>query len=215
MGNYTGGATTRSFVAPSMKAMEMPCSSDWLYGIPQPLVLQPESVAELLITCVGNHRTGIVRDITKTIAEFGGSITHSKSMALEGLQFVYMASVYVGDREKANLLRMTLNDMRVNATWIPVETTSASGAYGYKKHRLVVHGNQRSGLIFTLSEGLASKGVQINDMKQDTYPGKDRQMMVNWEAELGIPEEVPVDDVRALMADMASKEKNMVVEISA
>jgi len=33
-----------------------------------------------------NHQTGIVRDISKTIAQFGGSITHSKSMELEGLQ---------------------------------------------------------------------------------------------------------------------------------
>jgi len=96
-----------------------------------------------------NHQTGIVRDISKTIAQFGGSITHSKSMELEGLQFVYMASVYVGDREKANLLRMTLNDMRVNATWIPLDPLN-SGAPGYKKHMLKVNGYQRSGLIYTV-----------------------------------------------------------------
>jgi len=140
----------RSFWAPSATmAMELPCSSDWLYGIPHPPVLLPESVAELLVTCVGNHQTGIVRDISKTIAQFGGSITHSKSMELEGLQFVYMASVYVGDREKANLLRMTLNDMRVNATWIPLDPLN-SGAPGYKKHMLKVNGYQRSGLIYTV-----------------------------------------------------------------
>ena len=37
-----------------------------------------------------------------------------------------MAAVYVGDREKADVLRMTLNDMRVNATWIPTDTTTAT-----------------------------------------------------------------------------------------
>eukprot|EP00959_Pyramimonas_sp_CCMP1952_P431466 9036393-Pyramimonas_sp.AAC.2 len=125
-----------------------------------------------------NHQTGIVRDVTKTIAKFGGSVTQSKSMELVGLQvranviqpaaqrqsprfmgessafssaevssfyssnttelivlhawwqptlqFVYMAAVYVGDREKADVLRMTLNDMRVNATWIPTDTTTAT-----------------------------------------------------------------------------------------
>eukprot|EP00976_Prorocentrum_cordatum_P061549 1176351-Prorocentrum_minimum.AAC.1 len=60
-----------------------------------------------------------------------------------------------------------------------------------------------------LSESLASKGVQINDMKQTTFTGKDREVMLSWEAELGIPEDVPVDDIRALMKDAASKEKKL------
>merc|ERR1712216_594661 len=167
VGATTG--TTRTFMAPSMKSMEMPASSNWLYGVPHPPVMQPDSVAELLVTCIGNHQTGVVRDVTKTIAEFGGSITHSKSMELDGLQFVYMASVHVGDREKANILRMTLNDMRVNATWIPLDNMNVVGAPVYKKHTLKVDGLQRSGLIFTFSEGLATKGVKINDMTQNTF----------------------------------------------
>jgi len=37
--------------------------------------------------------------------------------------------------------------------------------------------------------------------------------MLSWEAEVGIPEDVPVDDVRVLLADMASKEKHVEAEI--
>ena len=55
--------------------------------------------------------------------------------------------------------------------------------------------------------------MQINDMKQTTFTGKDREVMLSWEAELGIPEDVPVDDIRALMKDAASKEKKLNVEV--
>ena len=65
-----------------------------------------------------------------------------------------------------------------------------------------------------LSEGLASKGVQFNDMTQSTFPGEGRNMMINLEAEITIPEDVPVDDVRALLIELASKEKRLVAEIS-
>jgi len=76
---------------------------------------------------------------------------------------------------------------------------------------------QRSGCALDprqLSEGLASKGVQINDMTQTTYPAEGRQMMISWEAELGIPADVDVEEVRAIVADMAQNEKKLSAEIS-
>jgi len=177
-----------------------------------PPILTPESMPELLVTCIGNHQAGTVRDVTKTVASFGGTITASKSMEM-GLQFVFVASVFVGDREKSDVLRTTLKDMRVNCTWIP--DTMKEAGIKYKKHTMTVEVQERAGIIFTLSELLAGKGVQIKDMDMKTFQDKaTNKMLVSLEAELEVPVEVPVDEVKGLLKEAASKESSMVVELS-
>jgi len=202
---------SRFYVSPSTSALaELPSTPSWLMGATPP-ILTPDSMPELLVTCIGNHQAGVVRDVTKTVASFGGTITSSKSMEM-GLQFVFVASVFVGDREKANILRLTLNDMRVNCTWIP-DTMHEAGIQ-YTKHKMKLKAQERPGLIFTLSELLAAKGVQINDMDMKTFEDKTtKRMMLSWEAELELPVEAPLDEIKGILEKAAKKEKFMEVEV--
>lgn len=41
-----------------------------------------------------------------------------------------------------------------------------------------------------------------------------KKMLVSWEAELEVPVEVPIDEVKDLLKEAASKESLMVVELS-
>jgi len=80
---------------------------------------------------------------------------------------------------------------------------------------MTVEVQERAGITFMLSELLAGKGVQIKDMDMKTFQDKaTKKKLASWEAELEVPVEVPIDEVKGLLKQAASKESFMVFELS-
>eukprot|EP00239_Pterosperma_sp_CCMP1384_P004624 CAMPEP_0197853230 /NCGR_PEP_ID=MMETSP1438-20131217/22342_1 /TAXON_ID=1461541 /ORGANISM="Pterosperma sp., Strain CCMP1384" /LENGTH=179 /DNA_ID=CAMNT_0043467561 /DNA_START=296 /DNA_END=835 /DNA_ORIENTATION=+ len=159
--------------------------------------MTPDSRPEIMVTAIGPHREGLVGQITSKIASWGGHIVQSRSMEL-GLQKVFVALVWTGDRQKANMLRLNLNDMADNMTvtcmWVP-DTEKEMGVE-YVTHKLLVRGQQRLGLLHQFHEALLEKGVQIAHMDFDTNTSKENKTYFTWDMTLEVPKDVEIEDVR-------------------
>eukprot|EP00238_Polyblepharides_amylifera_P015154 CAMPEP_0196587356 /NCGR_PEP_ID=MMETSP1081-20130531/57219_1 /TAXON_ID=36882 /ORGANISM="Pyramimonas amylifera, Strain CCMP720" /LENGTH=203 /DNA_ID=CAMNT_0041909527 /DNA_START=300 /DNA_END=911 /DNA_ORIENTATION=+ len=190
---------------------DLPVSSSWLSGGIQKEhhQLTPESKAELLVSCVGAHQTGVVRDLMKIIKSHGGQVVKSKSMTL-GLKYCLMASVFVGDRDMANTLRLNLNDMagglNVSAIWIP--DTYHEVLKNYSVHSMRIFGKHQFGVIHTMADSIAALGVQLGDMQSENVARVgSSEMQFKWTGTIEVPDDVQLDAVKETIYKLA--EDNM------
>lgn len=163
-----------------------------------------DSYPQLLVTCIGKSRQNLVHNVTKTIAEGGGHISRTVSLSM-GLQKVFLAYVWVGDRAKANLLRLQLNDladgMSTNCMWVP--DLNHEQGIKYNLHKIHLSGNQRLGLIHEFTSALATKGVQLTSMQFHTSSNEGEKTKFSWEMQLEVPEEVSLADVKEILTTSA------------
>jgi hypothetical protein len=82
------GAMPRHFGAQPMPAVvveDLPHPAGWLQGPTDAVRMPQRAEAELLVTCIGRHQTGVVADLTDVIQAHGGHVKETKTMRV-GLQ---------------------------------------------------------------------------------------------------------------------------------
>jgi glycine cleavage system regulatory protein len=124
-------------------------------------------VATLVLTVVGEDRTGLVQSLSAVVAAHGGNWERSRMAELAGT-FAGIVLVTVPDAA-AEALRADLDGLR-SAGLLDVRVDRAPGAHvaARRRLRLDLVGTDRPGIVHEISEVLATHGVSIEELETAT-----------------------------------------------
>lgn len=158
---------------------------------------------DLVLTLIGPDRPGLVEAVADTIAAGGGNWLESRMAHLAG-QFAGILRVEV-EPGRAPALVQALRQLETRGLRIVVETTRA----GEPKPSAVVEvelvGQDRPGIVKEISQLLAAKGVNVEDLKTDrTSAPMSGELLFSARARLRIPERLAVAELRAALEQLAA-----------
>jgi len=117
-------------------------------------------MASLILTIIGPDRPGLVRALSEAIAARGGSWLESRMARLAG-QFAGIVMVEASDSLLADLPALEQEGLRITATHAGgAEITPGTGP----RLLLEVVGNDRPGIVHEITQVLAVRGVNIEEL---------------------------------------------------
>ncbi len=121
--------------------------------------------ARVAVTVIGADRPGIVAGVTRALYELGCNLEDASSTILSG-QFSMMLIVrlprHADIAQFEHALENTATELGVEVT---VSSVSGSGETAPRStHRITVYGADRPGIVYRVSELLASRGVNITEL---------------------------------------------------
>ncbi len=124
-------------------------------------------MATLVLTVVGEDRTGLVRSLSAVVAAHGGNWERSRMAELAGT-FAGIVLVTVPDAA-SEALRADLDGLR-SAGLLDVRVDRAPGPDASARRRLGFElvGTDRPGIVHEISEVLAAHGVSIEELETTT-----------------------------------------------
>lgn len=163
----------------------------------------------LVLTAIGPDRPGLVNQISAMIHDVGGSLEDSR-MAILGGEFAVILLVSGGaeaisrlEREQAALERTTGLSVTLRATARPEQPRS------YLPYRIRVTGVDRPGIVHSISDILAGRGVNVASLESRiAYAPLSGTPMFVLEAELQVPSELALSQLRRDLAS-ACEEDNL------
>lgn len=166
--------------------------------------------ATLLLTVVGEDRTGLVESLAQRIAEAGGNWEESRLARLAG-QFAGIVIVSV-DAARADGLTAALRAVTgcaVTARAIAAPTAGLPGA----RVRLVVTGGDRPGIVRDVCGRLAARGVNVEELESSvgSAPMSGEAMFVA-RARLLVPSTIALRDVQG---DLEALGNELMVDFTA
>ncbi len=166
-------------------------------------------MASLLLTIVGPDRPGLVRTISEALAARGGSWLESRMARLAG-QFAGIVMVEAPEALLADLAALESEGLRITGT-----VTGASLAAPATGPRLMLEvvGNDRPGIVHDVTQVLAARGVNIEELTTSVASGAFSGQNL-FRAEIVI--RAPNDDVvESLSAGLERLGNEMMVDIQA
>jgi glycine cleavage system regulatory protein len=167
----------------------------------------------LLLTVVGNDRTGLVETLAQKIAAAGGNWEESRMARLAG-QFAGIVLVTIdgghADQLVGALRTLEASGLVVNARTIAAPASSTGGT----RVRLEVTGGDRSGIVRDVARVLAHRGVNIEELESAVGSAPmSGEALFRARARLLVPEDVALADIRGalealggeLMVDVAAE----------
>lgn len=124
----------------------------------------------LVITALGNDKPGIVKELSKTILEYGGNITESHMMVLGG-EFAMMLLI-TGDDTILDKIKTRLNTIgdSLDLTLIAKETHSKSESQQRLPYQISVVAMDHPGIVHDISDFLSTRDLNIEEIETTTYP---------------------------------------------
>lgn len=162
-------------------------------------------MATLVLTVIGDDRTGLVTALSGVVAEHGGNWERSQMAELAG-KFAGIVLVDVPD-QRADALESALEslsargllDVRVERASLPTVPASTTLV-------LDLVGNDRPGIVREISRALADAGVSIDELSTAT---RDAPMtggvLFEARAQLRLPTDVDLDEVRGALEAVAAE----------
>lgn len=126
-------------------------------------------MATLVITVVGDDRTGLVSALADVIAEHGASWGRSQLAELAG-KFAGVVTVELPQERVDDLVAALQPLAGVLETTVHEASADAGHAGGGAAYRLELVGNDRPGIVKEISAALARHGVSIDSLDTRTAP---------------------------------------------
>ena len=164
-------------------------------------------LSSLVITVIGPDRPGIVSAISDKAVEFGANWTDSLMANFAG-QFAGIVQLQVAT-EHAEALIGALRSLESPAMRIAVErggVLSASGKNPPLRLKLDLVGNDRPGIIHSISSQLARRGISIEKLQTEVISGAwSGEQMFQMNARLLVPAELDTDELRSGLESLANE----------
>ena len=169
-------------------------------------------ITSLVVTIVGPDRPGLVSAISDKAAEFGANWTDSLMANLAG-QFAGILLLQVPSRN-ADMLVAALESLRSATMHIAVARGGALPAQAKPTRRIKLDliGQDRPGIIHSISSELAKHGVSIEKLQTRIASGAmSGEQMFHMNAALAVPTTLTEDALRAALESLANE---LMVDIS-
>ena len=165
----------------------------------------------LVLTAIGDDRPGLVEALSQAVADCGGSWQESHMARLAGKFAGILRAELPGER--AADLEAALHGLQTGGLRVVVESTGDAPA---DKSRNLVQlelvGNDRAGIVHEISQALAARGVNIDELNtvSESVP-MTGGLLFKATASLSLPGDVSLDDLRTLLEGLAN---DLVVDLS-
>ena len=164
-------------------------------------------MATLVLTVIGNDTSGLVDALAGPIARHGGSWDRSHMARLAG-QFAGIVVVSVPD-ENVTALQASLDSLNAQGLLdVQVAIASSSTEDGPPENllRLELIGQDRPGIISEISAALATRNVSILELETNTTSAPTSgEPLFEAKATLRVPNELPLDQLRETLEDIANE----------
>jgi glycine cleavage system regulatory protein len=157
----------------------------------------------LVLTVIGPDRPGLVESLSQAIAQQEGNWLESRMARMAG-QFAGILRVNI-EEERAEALRNDLMALETKGILINVETSTAEGYESeLRPLTLALIGNDRPGIIHEISQILAQRGVNVDELttEQSVAP-MSGESLFRANAELRAPLDLNVEDLREQLEEIA------------
>lgn len=163
-------------------------------------------MATLVLTVIGDDRSGLVSALAGVIAEHGGSWERSQMARLAG-KFAGIVLVAVPD-DRADALTRALAPLGADGLLSVTAERShdADEPTGVTRLSLDLVGADRPGIVHDITRALAAHHVSIEELHTDTRPAPmSGDMLFEARATMVAPATVAVDELRAVLEELANE----------
>jgi glycine cleavage system regulatory protein len=163
-------------------------------------------MATLVLTVIGDDRSGLVSALSGVIAAHGGSWEQSRMARLAG-KFAGIVLVAVPDERADDLIRELRPLSADGLLDVTVERShDADGLSGSTRLSLELVGADRPGIVHDISRSLATRGVSIEELQTATREAPmSGDMLFEARATLLAPSGVPIADLREVLEELANE----------
>lgn len=151
----------------------------------------------LVISALGNDKSGIVNQLTKTILDQGGNISESRMTVLGG-EFAMMLLV-TGSQESIDNIISKLEETgeKLNLTLIAKETQTQKSEQKRLPYQVKVVSMDHPGIVHNISDFLSSRELNIEEIETTTYPASHTGTpMFSLEMTISVPADSSVKKLR-------------------
>lgn len=163
-------------------------------------------MATLVLTVIGDDRSGLVSALSGVIAAHGGSWERSQMARLAG-KFAGIVLVAVPD-DRADALIGELEPLSADGLLdVTVERShDADGSEGATRLSLELVGADRPGIVHDISRALATRGVSIEELQTATREAPmSGGLLFEARATLLAPSSVAIADLREVLEQLANE----------
>jgi len=166
----------------------------------------------LVLTIIGPDRPGLVEAVSRTVAEHDGNWEQSRMAQLAG-KFAGILRVSVPS-DAAPALTRALNALASQGLQVVVEPSAqpAQRVSGMQQLRLEVVGNDRAGIVRELSQALAARKVNVDELHtQCEAAAMTGEPLFRATAELSAPRGVAIEELRTALESIGD---DLMVDVS-
>ena len=162
-------------------------------------------LTSLVITVIGPDRPGIVSAVSDKAVEFGANWTDSLMANFAG-QFAGIVQLQVPQQQcdalMAALLALESPGMRIAVA----KGSDGKNAGVVRYHKLDLVGNDRPGIIHSISSQLARRGISIEKLQTEVVSGAwSGEQMFQMNARLLVPLSLDTDELRSGLESLANE----------
>jgi glycine cleavage system regulatory protein len=164
-------------------------------------------MATLVLTVIGNDTAGLVGALADPIARHDGSWDRSHMARLAG-QFAGIVVVSVPD-DNVTALQASLEGLNAQGlldVQVAIASSSTEDEPAENLLRLELIGQDRPGIISEISAVLATRNVSILELETNTSSAPmSGEPLFEAKATLRVPNELPLDQLRETLEDIANE----------
>ena len=162
-------------------------------------------LTSLVITVIGPDRPGIVSAVSDKAVEFGANWTDSLMANFAG-QFAGIVQLQVPEQQcdalMAALLALESPGMRISVA----KGNDGKNAGAIRHLKLDLVGNDRPGIIHSISSQLARRGISIEKLQTEVVSGAwSGEQMFQMNARLLVPLSLDTDELRSGLESLANE----------
>ncbi len=124
-------------------------------------------MSSVLLSISGHDRAGIVRDVAEALLDLNANIEDSSMTALRG-RFTMMLIVRMSEDRSMGELKAALAELeqrtRLTVQSQTISDEEASVSALEPDHIITVHGADKAGIVYAVTDALASLGVSVVDV---------------------------------------------------
>lgn len=157
------------------------------------------------VSVIGKDRPGIVASVTRVLFELGFNIEDSACTILGG-QFAMILIVFHESFQEGVDFERSFEDLRnvgltISVTSVKEGEITHERSFTGKPFILSVYGADRPGIVFRVSDELASRKVNITDLHTQLVGTKERPIYVML-LEVDIPDSVDMEEFRGVLEEV-------------
>jgi glycine cleavage system regulatory protein len=158
----------------------------------------------LVMTVLGEDRPGLVERLSAVIAEHKGNWLGSHLSSMAG-HFGGMVHILVPNQQVDSLVE-TLRELESAGLFVSIRTgLEDRGEVAARQAELQVMGNDRPGIISSISQAIASHGINVEELRTEyTSAPMSGTAMFSAHARLFLPASVSAKDLRRELEQIAS-----------
>ncbi len=160
-------------------------------------------IESLVMTIIAADRPGLVERVSACVADHGGNWVESRMCQLEG-RFAGIVRVDIAG-EKLTVLKRALHGLEADGMRIVIEAGGAAAPARGLAATLELVGNDRPGILRTVTGVLAAHGVNVEELSSECVSapmgGGD---LFQAQARVLVPEAVKLENVRADLEKIAA-----------